>query len=121
MTDRYLRIWISIIALALPACTERRQSIVGYWKSDPRQTQLGLSVDDLCFRTDGSYVAHSKTQAGTLASSGRYEVDGNTLRLIDSKGVEEDSIELHSDILITRQPGYKPLIIRYRRLRSTCD
>lgn len=95
MANFYLRIWISIVALTLLTCLEQRRSIVGYWKSDPREAQLGMTVDELCFRPDGSYVAHSMTQAGTVTSSGRYEVHGNTLRFFDDKGVEveRDSID----------------------------
>jgi len=123
MANFHLRIWISIVALTLLTCLEQRRGIVGHWKSDPRESQFGMTVDELCFRADGSYVAHSMTQAGTLTSSGRYEVHGNTLRFFDDKGVEVErvSIELSADSLITRETGYKPLIVQYHRQRSACN
>ena len=55
--------------------------IVGRWTSSSFETQFGIAVEAYCFKTDGTVLIETKTQAGVLRNSGRYFVEGNTLTL----------------------------------------
>ena len=110
------------LGLLLLRCADGGHGIAGHWRSDPRPTQLGMMVEELCLRSDGTYVAHAKTRAGTLTSRGRYEVHSDTLRLIDNNGgLEENEIVLRGGILVMHEKGSdSQLTSQYHRQRSIC-
>jgi len=111
---------VLITVLLLLGCAGRHDGIVGHWKSDPHPTQLGMSTEELCLRSDGTYSTRATTQAGRLRTRGRYELRGNSLRfLVKDSVVEEDEIELRGDTLITHDNG-NALTLHYHRQRWPC-
>src|SRR5438874_424288 len=105
-----------ILSLLATACHAQNRGIVGNWKNDPRATQLGETTDEICFKSDGTYVAHATTQAAVLTNAGKYEIHGKELHLIAKEGTEKDIFELRGDTLITREmERYKPLRLEYNR------
>ena len=56
-------------------------ALVGLWRSNAFEGQLGSSVESFCFGADGTVTTTVETQAGQLSNSGSYELAGNVLTL----------------------------------------
>ena len=77
-----MRFLIALLLVIVSACVSSTQStIVGRWRGREEDTQLGRSVEELCFRQDGRVEWNAVTQAGPLHNEGTYTLESGTLTL----------------------------------------
>lgn len=55
------------------------RELVGYWKTEPWLSQLGIMVDYLCLEGDGSFAEVLHTIAGPFEDAGTYRVESGVL------------------------------------------
>ena len=92
--------------------------LVGAWRSEPDETQLGLSVETFCFRNDGTVNVTNMTQAGLLENHGAYSFDGARLSLVWTSGTSATAeAQLRSNVLLIKSKrGWR----RYRKIETAC-
>lgn len=98
----------------------KQEQIVGSWKGDEYQGQLGKSVNAVCFRRDGTVESVVETQAGRIVSKGTYTLSGDTLTLRIVGAVDNPK-----SIKVTLVAGMLTLAdgeeeSKYRRVAPTC-
>jgi hypothetical protein len=93
-------------------------SIVGKWKSETYQTQLGPTIQTFCFGADGEVIATAKTHGATLANKGKYSLNQNrvTFTWLPASTAVFD-IEWSGNDLIVIQNGKR---VRFRLVGRRC-
>lgn len=92
--------------------------LVGAWQGEPRETQLGSSVETFCFRKDGTVNVKNVTQAGLIENYGMYSLDGTQLNLTWTTGSSATvETQLRSNVLLLKSIGGWQ---RYKRIESGC-
>lgn len=92
------------------ATLPEKESLIGEWTSDVRETQLGLATFVMCLSQDGKFRASGHTQAVPFANSGTYRVAGNAITFTSAEGmVSVDTFRLQGDNLELTEQGQKPL------------
>jgi hypothetical protein len=77
--------FVFLISILQLRCVLARKSsgveLTGVWATEPYESQLGKSVDTLCFNADGTAASLLQTQAGPISMKGRYSLVGDALTL----------------------------------------
>ncbi|HEV2721300.1 MAG TPA: hypothetical protein VG323_14860 [Thermoanaerobaculia bacterium] len=94
--------------------------IVGSWRGDEYQGQLGKSINAVCFRQNGTIESVVETQAGRIVAKGTYTLSGDTLTLRIVGAVDNPkSIKARLvDGILTLADGEEET--KYRRVAPTC-
>ena len=94
--------------------------LIGTWKSDPYATQLGQTIDTLCFAPNGKVKANARTQAGVLEYDGAYTASANEITFTWSGTRARDVAKYRwqADHLILTNDRSKT--IRYQRVPGSC-
>ena len=64
------------------------EELLGSWESETFASQLGSATESLCFKPNHIVLISTATQAGEIASQGRYSYDGRTLTLVSPAGAK---------------------------------
>ena len=121
-TIRYLRN-VLLLFLALSCAGDRaasRERLLGMWRSDTYMSQLGKSVDTICFRDDGTVESLVETQAGRISTSGTYSLSRHslTLNIKDSPyGPAIADVRVAGDVLTLVYAADRRT---YRKVSPTC-
>jgi hypothetical protein len=94
--------------------------IIGTWQSDAYVSQLGQTVETICFLPGGKVKSALQTQAGRLQNRGTYEVGNEQVRLIwEGTGqVAVGTILWKGSYMLLTNDRHKTT--RYRRVSGGC-
>jgi hypothetical protein len=94
--------------------------LIGSWKGEPYESQLGKSVNSICFHADGTVESVIDTQAGPILAKGTYKVSGDTL-ILRIAGADENTrsakVRLVSGTLTLT---YDHEEVSYRKIANAC-
>jgi hypothetical protein len=111
---------VTFVCCTQPPQQHHTSDLIGRWKTDPYESQLGSSVSELCFTSDGSYSFQFQSQGGVARDDGKYSLQGRNIVLVSTSGSMTISVEQRgSDAFVLKENGNPPRL--YRRVAMTCS